>query len=153
MSYTGDNSPRKRRGERRVYGSAPARLSSGRNQPRSAVTLPQLLDQVVADLESQSDVERGLTDFFDMVGTLFRLDAVALFLVPESVSESPVLIKALDTESHEPVNAELPPQLLARIRLQRKGAMELSPHSGPCSPNEVFPIGRAISWGLAVAIH
>jgi diguanylate cyclase (GGDEF)-like protein len=31
--------------------------------------------------------------------------------------------------------------------------MELDRHTGPCSPNDVFAIGRPVDWGLAVAIH
>jgi diguanylate cyclase (GGDEF)-like protein len=118
-----------------------------------AVTLPQLLDEVVQDLESQSDVEGALNEFFDMVGTLLQLDAMALFSVPDNVSEAPVLIQARDTVNHANVETTLPPQLLARIRLQQKGFMSLNRHEGPCAPNDVFPIGRQIQWGLAVAIR
>jgi diguanylate cyclase (GGDEF)-like protein/PAS domain S-box-containing protein len=117
------------------------------------VTLPQLLDEVVQDLESQSDVESALTEFFDMVGTLLQLDAMALFSVPDNVSEAPVLIQGRDTVNHGNIDIELPAQLLARIRLQQKGFMPLDRHEGPCAPNDVFPIGRPIHWGLAVAIR
>ena len=118
-----------------------------------AVTLPQLLDEVVQDLESQGDIESALTEFFDMVGTLLQLDAMALFSVPDNVSESPILIQGRDTAKHESLELVLPPQLLARIRLQQKGFMSLDRNEGPCAANDVFPIGRPLGWGLAVTIR
>jgi len=117
------------------------------------VTLPQLLDEVVSDLEKHGDIESALTEFFDMVGTLLQLDAMALFSVPDSVSEPPVLIQARDTVKHASLPIELPAQLLARIRLQQKGFMELSRQEGACAPNDVFPLGRPIEWGLAVTVR
>jgi len=124
-----------------------------RQQANRAVTLPQLLDAVVSDLESHGDIEAALTEFFDMVGTLLELDAMALFTVPDSVSDAPALIQARDTVSHTTLEIELPAQLLARIRLQQKGFMSLDRQDGPCAPNDVFPLGRPIEWGLAVAVR
>ena len=157
MSYSTDNTLRDRPKvpdrTRRVYGSAASRLGAVRAQAQRAVTLPQLLDEVVNDLEKHSDIEAALTEFFDMVGTLLQLDAMALFTVPDSVSETPVLIQGRDTANHATITPELPPQLLARIRLQQKGFMTLDRQDGPCAPNDVFPIGRPVQWGIAVAIR
>lgn len=141
-----------RRG-RRVYGSAAPRSTTSGAPDRSAVTLPQLLDEVVGSLEQHSDVETALCQFFDLMGMLFGLEAIALFTLPVSVSESPTLIQGFDVGQHQPTEAILPPQLLAGLRLQQKGIIPLNARDGLCSPSQIFQLGRPAEWGLAVAIE